>query len=622
MKIVFFTTKNEMMFSFDFKVDVLDEKHIVKDIPEIDENIKNLLSQITQDFYVYTPINEDCDDFYLQYYNHINLYTEKKYNLIYGSRISKTLIDEKQYLLKILQEVHKTGETQEYNIYYLNDKGHLIKSMIGRFIKYNDSVVILLDNNTENILIRTKVLMDTSYGVPIYQDDKYVLTNSIYDKAINRPKDQIIDHPMDFSVLDDETVQKIKECFNDILNFKIFSENIIAEAKEEDGSLKYYFNLKFSYTIYKDNPAIFILLQDLTESEKNKRMFDENFQKDERLKEYKNNLNLNDHICGMYQEEDGFLKLSGTFYNIIEDDSKTYSYKNNYFKDLILEEDFPILENALKKINIKNPNVDFFIRIKSLKGNIKYIQNWVTIDYSPNGDILKLNSIHYDTTDDLLEYDRLREIISKKDKEIYNKNMLFKEVHHRIKNNLQIILSLISIDEHMNKEDPLKIIQNTKTQINAISLMYQKIYNSTDFANLNLKEYLDNIVESLLNMYHSDIKYISKIDDIELNNEQAISLGLIVNELINNTIKYAFPNDEEGTITIKARRINKTIDFEYRDSGIGLPEDTDFKNSTSLGLMVINNLSEQINGDAQYHYDNGTVIKIPFKEEDKFANTE
>ena len=171
------------------------------------------------------------------------------------------------------------------------------------------------------------------------------------------------------------------------------------------------------------------------------------------------------------------------------------------------------------------------------------------------------------------------------------------------------------MQEHQ-ETDLKKIVEDTKTHIKSISLMHEKIYQSKTLADIQLKDYLDSIVESLFDIYSSEIKYISHIDDITLNAHQAGTLGLIINELINNTVKYAFPDNNPGQVEIKLSRLDKIIEVEYRDSGVGIPESIDFNNPKSLGLTVVQNLTKQIDGKIGYTYENGTCIKLVFNEKE------
>ena len=136
--------------------------------------------------------------------------------------------------------------------------------------------------------------------------------------------------------------------------------------------------------------------------------------------------------------------------------------------------------------------------------------------------------------------------------------------------------------------------------------MHEKIYQSENLVDIELKDYIDSIVNALFDIYSSKIQYISKVH------------GLIMNELINNTVKHAFPDGTPGKVEIKIGRIDKKIEVEYRDNGVGMPDGVDFENSSSLGLTVIRNLTKQIDGKIGYTYDNGTCIKIVFTERESF----
>ena len=108
------------------------------------------------------------------------------------------------------------------------------------------------------------------------------------------------------------------------------------------------------------------------------------------------------------------------------------------------------------------------------------------------------------------------------------------------------------MEEHF-KKDLYTIIDDTKTHIKAISLMHEKLYQSKTLKNIELKEYIDSIINSLLEIYSSKIRYVSKVDDISLNSKQAGTLGIMINEFVNNTVKYAFPDNNPGTIELKYR---------------------------------------------------------------------
>lgn len=197
-----------------------------------------------------------------------------------------------------------------------------------------------------------------------------------------------------------------------------------------------------------------------------------------------------------------------------------------------------------------NPEVEFTTSIMTLKLNIKYIRHNLKRIYDSEGNAIGYVSSHQDITEDASYANALKKQIYEKNEIIKDKDIEIKEAHHNIKNSLNILLSLIHMEEH-NKIPFEEIVADTKSHLKSVSVMHEKIYKSENLVDIELKEYIDSIVESLFDIYSSQIQYVSKVEDIKLNAKQAGSLGLIVNELINNTVKYAFPDDNPGKVEIK-----------------------------------------------------------------------
>jgi two-component sensor histidine kinase len=129
-----------------------------------------------------------------------------------------------------------------------------------------------------------------------------------------------------------------------------------------------------------------------------------------------------------------------------------------------------------------------------------------------------------------------------------------------------------------------------------------------------MKDYVESLVDSLFDMYLSNITFNSKIESIDLDMEQSVPLGLIINELVTNTIKYAFPNDKEGKLYIEFRKKGKNYTLIFKDNGVGLPDDFDLNNLNGLGLMVVQNLTLQLGGTMVVMDCEGTGFKIEFDE--------
>lgn len=218
----------------------------------------------------------------------------------------------------------------------------------------------------------------------------------------------------------------------------------------------------------------------------------------------------------------------------------------------------------------------------------------------------------------------IRDISERKKMEIELKNslkekeMLLKEIHHRVKNNLMIISSLLSLQSDYIKDKASKnIFIESQNRARSMALIHEKLYQSTNLKSINFGDYIKKLTKELFYTYRvgsGRIELISNIEDLDLDINTAIPLGLIANELITNSLKYAFVDDRDGTIVIEFKREDHNYVFIIKDNGVGLPEGFDFKNSDSLGLQLVNNLSEQIDAEILLNTDDGTEFKIKFKE--------
>ena len=248
--------------------------------------------------------------------------------------------------------------------------------------------------------------------------------------------------------------------------------------------------------------------------------------------------------------------FSENLYDVIEDDFRTYPFKRDSLRDFIMGQDLKLFDSMIASLSLTNPEVEFVTSIMTLKLNIKYIRHHITRVYDSEGNKKGFVAVHQDITDEATYSNSLKKHIYEKNEIIKNKDVQIKEAHHTIKNNLNILLSLIRMEEH-DQRDIHEIMDDTKSHIKSISVMHENLYQSKTLKDIGLKNYIDSIVNSLFEIYSSKIHYISHVDDISLNAKQAGTLGLIINELINNTVKHAFPCGEEGTVKIKISRIDK-----------------------------------------------------------------
>jgi PAS domain S-box-containing protein len=199
------------------------------------------------------------------------------------------------------------------------------------------------------------------------------------------------------------------------------------------------------------------------------------------------------------------------------------------------------------------------------------------------------------------------------------KDMLLKEIHHRVKNNLMVISSLLNLQSRYIKDEASKsIFKDSQNRARSMALIHELLYQSSDLKRINFGSYINKLTNELFSVYVTDpnkIKLNMDINDIMLDINTAIPLGLIVNELVSNSMKHAFPNNKQGKIDIKFNLDNGDYTMIISDNGVGFPQDYNIQNSDSLGLKIVNSLTEQIDGEITIETSNGTKFIIKFKEE-------
>jgi two-component system, sensor histidine kinase PdtaS len=196
------------------------------------------------------------------------------------------------------------------------------------------------------------------------------------------------------------------------------------------------------------------------------------------------------------------------------------------------------------------------------------------------------------------------------------KEWLVKEIHHRVKNNFHIVASLLEIQSsYLKNKEALSAIKESQHRIHSMSIIHQKLYQSETLSTIHMPDYIYELVEYLRDSYgiRENIGFSLQIDNIELNHASAITLGLILNEAITNAIKYAFAKTEDGKIAISLAHISDSqILLSIADNGRGLPGDFDSKIGTSMGMELLQGLTDDLGGSLNIETNGGTHIKIIF----------
>lgn len=220
----------------------------------------------------------------------------------------------------------------------------------------------------------------------------------------------------------------------------------------------------------------------------------------------------------------------------------------------------------------------------------------------------------------------LQHLIADNDRLLDEKDWLLQEVHHRVKNNLQIVMSLLNTQSAFLKNNAaLAAIRESQNRVQAIALIHQKLYSSSNVAYIDIAVYIKELVNYLADSYDAHdrgIRFEQQIEPVKMDVTQAIPIGLMLNEAITNAIKYAFPH-RRGFINISLGTIDdNNMMLNIADDGIGLPEDFDMKEASSLGMEMMKALSKQLDGNLKIEDNDGVVITFVFPAEKKFGNIE
>lgn len=306
-------------------------------------------------------------------------------------------------------------------------------------------------------------------------------------------------------------------------------------------------------------------------------------------------INVNDAFAHFHRfsNRDEYFKFVSEYENVFE----IYTLDGKFLPI----EDWPVNRGLRGEINS-----DFVVLIKRTDTG----ESWYgSYSYTPvhykDGIIVGSVVTMRDITERIKEEEKVK--TSLKEKEV-----LLKEVNHRVKNHLQIINSILSLQSvYIKDKDDLAIFQETQNSIRSMALIHEKIYASGNLSEINLTEYLQVLASHLIKSFaiSSRVHLNFDMDQVFLPVEKAVPCGLIVNELITNSMKYAFPDNRAGEISV-ILRLSDQLTMTVKDNGVGFPENIDYKNADSFGMQIISSLMEQLDGSFKLESGAGTTFHI------------
>ncbi|HIK28732.1 MAG: PAS domain S-box protein [Oscillatoriaceae bacterium SKW80] len=202
---------------------------------------------------------------------------------------------------------------------------------------------------------------------------------------------------------------------------------------------------------------------------------------------------------------------------------------------------------------------------------------------------------------------------------LQEKEVLLTEIHHRVKNNLQVISSLLKLQSRYTQDKAtLDMLRESQNRVKSMALIHEKLYQSPALAQIEFADYIQTLARNLLYSYSVDVNAVKleiRVDNVYLNIDTAIPCGLLINELVSNALKHAFPGGRKGTIWIEFYQVaDNQLLLIVKDNGIGFPEGLDFRNTGSLGLRLVDSLTNQLEGTVEMDTREGTEFRIKFSE--------
>ncbi|HEX3034662.1 MAG TPA: PAS domain S-box protein [Thermodesulfobacteriota bacterium] len=247
-------------------------------------------------------------------------------------------------------------------------------------------------------------------------------------------------------------------------------------------------------------------------------------------------------------------------------------------------------------------------RIRTADGKEKWVWEKGTGVFGPDGSLVAIEGFVTDITERKLSEERIQ--LSLKEKEV-----LLKEIHHRVKNNLQIISSLLNLQSRTVKgKKALEKFKESQNRVKSMALIHEKLYQSKDLERVDFSEYIRSLLSYLFNSYGvgSRVKLKIEVDEIFMNIDKAIPCGLIINEIVSNSLKHAFPGGDRGEVRVECRENGGSYSLIINNDGIPFPENVDFRKTKSLGLQLVCALVDQLRGSIELVRSGGTEFRIKF----------
>ncbi len=431
-------------------------------------------------------------------------------------------------------------------------------------------------------------------AILIVQDYRVVFFNPAFEKTMKMPESitqfNITDyiHPDDLPTVIAYNEKRLKG--------EPVPESYEIRMRDHRGN-HIWAHISVSLISWEGRPATLLFGIDITELKKNEKLIRDN---EARMRSF------------FYAATEGIaIHEKGVFLDVNDAFARIFGYENHELigmtvKDLSTPETYEIVhrhiisrdQSPYEGVGLRKDGSTFYGRISGK-------------DFIYQGKNLRVVSI-IDITD-------LKELEKKILDALHEKETLLKEIHHRVKNNMQIISSMLSLQSaYVKSEEDRELFNESQNRILAMALIHENLYRSSNLSQINFKKYIFDLANRLFDSYNitqARVMLDTSVSNVTMNIEKAIPCAQIINELISNALKHAFPANRTGTISIYfSQDPDGKYTLEIKDNGIGFPENIDFRNTDSLGLQIINALVGQLKGaiSMESAHDRGTKFTLTF----------
>lgn len=516
----------------------------------------------------------------------------------------------------IFKEVLATGTSYYCKLMEYEGK-KLVQSFDHIVVKYNNNLLLFLTKKETNFDLmfgdedKDDIFYQSSVPIAIIQNNVIVKENNSFKSLlanINQIKDSNnlnITYFLSSNnfIFEDYTSEEVAKIFKDILERESYSSILTLRHKTEEGFLKWY-TIQLIPVIYKNKPAVQIECEDISER-KNTTLKALRLENDLKIIQQDGNLAMM-HWDPVHQ----FEWTSGIYNIIAEEPGSIPPGKDILFKYLTTEPEenkriHDLVNNAIET----KGNVSTVTDLETKEG-IKHVSISVHC-YPPEGIDNLPSAVGY--IQDITDVVKLEQEKKNLELTLDDRNLLLREMYQRFKGNLQVLLSYLNLDMRFNSNNPEKTIESTRARINALVLSHESMNQSPTLIEVNLKNYIQTLITSLLSLYQaSNIHPKFDLDDsINCSVQKSISIGLMISELIIDTIKYAYPNNLEGTLNINLKKEDEKSIFIISNDGVGVNDEIQEK--IALSVTIVNSLVDQLDGSLEVlEQQKGAGLKIIF----------